>query len=82
MTNPPKQSREKRLQELRQLWTTPGGRGRVWRSFYAATGLPAGALPPAGTLVFQSILDTEYPDARPAAVDPLGALAGGPVRAA
>ena len=62
MATQPKKTRAEREEELRRLWTTPGGKDQVWKLFHEATGLPAGTMPRAGTLIFKTILDKEYPN--------------------
>jgi hypothetical protein len=61
MTEQPKKTREERHEELRQLWKTERGQDHVLELFQQATGLPPGMMPVAGTLIFQTILDKEYP---------------------
>jgi hypothetical protein len=61
MADKPKKTREQRLQELQRLWMTARGREEVERLFQEPTGLPEGTEPRAGTLVFQTILDKQFP---------------------
>ena len=62
MANEPKKTRAEREAELQRLWKTPSGTEHVLELFRRATGLPEGTMPRAGTLIFKTILDKEFPD--------------------
>ena len=62
MADAPKKTKEERRAELARLLTSPGGEEKVLELLSAATGLPPGTMPGVVTLVFQTILDKEYPN--------------------
>jgi hypothetical protein len=62
MADKPKKTRAEREEELRRLWATAEGQERVLELFQQATGLPAGTMTRAGTPIFKTILDKEFPE--------------------
>jgi hypothetical protein len=52
------QARVQREKELQAKFRTPDGHAEVFNLF--VQGVPAGTIPPAGTLIIQTILDREF----------------------
>jgi hypothetical protein len=72
-------NREQREAELREMLATPDGKDALLATLKGHMGLPAGAQPPAGTLLVDAILNYEFPQpedkGRPAAPEPASATA-------
>jgi hypothetical protein len=57
-----KKTRAEREAELQSIWRSPGGRACVADLYREATGSPAATIPNSSSVIFQTILNKEFPN--------------------